>query len=78
LDLDDEDFEELADLYGVEPEEVEALWETIGDDLDFHGMTADELRSYVDDLYEQLSEEGWDLDVSDLWDMYYGYAPGAK
>ena len=73
--MDDEDLEELADLYGVEPEEVEALWETIGDDLSFDAMTHAELREYIDDLYDQLTEEGWDLDVSDLWDMYYGYTP---
>jgi len=73
--VDDEDLEELAELYGVEPEEVEALWETIGDDLDFAAMTHTELRDYIDELYETLTDEGWDLDVSDLWDMYYGYTP---
>jgi len=26
---------------------------------------------YLDDLAEAA-----DIDVSDLWDMYYGYAPG--
>lgn len=76
--MDYEDYEELADLYGVDPEDVEALWEAMGEDGDIgaDGLTQAELREYIDDLYEQLTEEGWDLDVSDLWDMYYGYTPG--
>lgn len=76
--MDDEDLEELAELYGVEPEDVEALWDAVGDDLEFGGMTQAELQEYIDDLFDQLTEEGWELEVSDLWDMYYGYAPGAK
>jgi len=30
----------------------------------------DDLEGYIDDLAELL-----DIDISDLWDMYYGYAP---
>jgi hypothetical protein len=30
-----------------------------------------ELREYLDELAAEA-----DIDVSDLWDMYYGYAPG--
>lgn len=75
--MDDEDLEEYADLWGVEPEDVEALLDTIELE-DFDAMTSDELRTYIDDLYDQLTEEGWDLDVSDLWDMYYGYTPGGE
>lgn len=76
--MDDDDFEELAELWGVEPQDVEALYLEIGSDLEFEGMTQDELRDYIDDLYDQLTAEGWDLDVSDLWDMYYGYIPGGE
>lgn len=75
--LDDE-FGELADLWGVEPEEVESLYEAIGGDaerLGSEGLTQAELRDYIDDLYDALVGEGWELDVSDLWDMYYGYTP---
>lgn len=76
--MDDEDFEEFAELWEVEPEDVEALYDVIGDDLDFGAMTKDELTSYIDDLYDALTEEGWDIDISDLWDMYYGYVPGGS
>lgn len=72
--FDDEDLEEYAELWGVNPAEVEAL----ADELDMapDEMTKDELSDYIDALYDALVDEGWDLDVSDLWDMYYGYAPG--
>ncbi len=72
--LDDSTVEEYAELWGVSPEEVEALSEEL--DLTPDEMSKDELRDYIDDLYDALTGEGWDLDVSDLWDMYYGYAPG--
>lgn len=32
----------------------------------------EELREYLDELAEAA-----DVDASDLWDMYYGYAPGS-
>lgn len=76
--MDDDDFEELADLWEVKPEDVEALYDAIGSDLEFEGLTQTELQAYIDDLYEQLTDEGWSLDVSDLWDMYYGYTPGGE
>ena len=75
-ELDDEDIDELADLWGVDAADVEALAEEI--DLSPDELTGEELRSYIDDLYEQLVDEGWELDVSDLWDMYYGYVPGSS
>ena len=71
----DEDDEELAELWGVGAEDVEALRDALDLD-DFDAMTHAELREYIDDLFDQLTADGWDLDVSDLWDMYYGYAPG--
>lgn len=76
--MDDDDFEELAELYGVTPEEVEALYDTLGDFESIDDLTQDELTAYIDDLYDALVAEGYDLDVSDLWDMYYGYTPGAS
>lgn len=76
LALDDDEVEEYAEMWGVEAAEVEALAEEL--DAAPDEMTKDELRDYIDDLYDVLVDEGWDLDVSDLWDMYYGYAPGAK
>lgn len=77
--MDDEDIEELAELYGVTPEEVEALYETLGDDFAPEDLTQDELTEYIDSLYDALVDAGWDdIDVSDLWDMYYGYTPGSS
>lgn len=72
--FDEDDVDEYAELWGVAPAEVEAL----ADELDMapDEMTKDELADYIDALYDALVDEGWDLDVSDLWDMYYGYAPG--
>lgn len=78
--MDDDDFEELAELYGVEPEDVEALYDTLGDFETAGDLTQEELTDYIDSLYDALVAEGWgdDLDVSDLWDMYYGYTPGSS
>lgn len=76
--MDDDDFEELAELYGVTPEEVEALYDTLGEEFNADDMTQEELTDYIDDLYDELVAEGYDLDVSDLWDMYYGYTPGSS
>ena len=73
--MDDDDLDEYAELWGVEPEDVEALFDAIEVE-DFDAKTSDELRTYIDDLYDALVDDGWELDVSDLWDMYYGYAPG--
>lgn len=73
---DDEDVEEIAELYGVSEAEAEALRDVL-DDFQYQDMTHGELRAYIDDLYDALTDEGWDLDVSDLWDMYYGYTPAA-
>ena len=72
--LDDGDISDLADMWGVNEADVEALAEEI--DLAPDEMTKDELRDYIDDLYDALVDEGWELDVSDLWDLYYGYVPG--
>lgn len=74
---EDDDLEEYAELWDVEPEDVEALFDVV-DLEDFGGMTQEELASYIDDLYDELIDEGFDLDVSDLWDMYYGYGPGGE
>lgn len=76
--MDDDDFEELAELYGVTPEEVEALYDALGEFESFDELTQEELADYIDDLYDALVAEGHDLDVSDLWDMYYGYTPGSS
>lgn len=75
LELDDDEVSDYAELWGVNEEDVEALAEEL--DAAPDEMTREELTEYVDDLYDALVDEGWELDVSDLWDMYYGYEPGS-
>lgn len=69
--LDDDELEEYAELWGVEPEDVEALAEAI--DLESEYMTDSELNDYLESLADEF-----DLDISDLYDMYYGYTPGGE
>ena len=76
IELDDDDLAEYAELWGVSTDEVEDLFEQL--DPDFETASLEEIRDYIDSLYEALEESGWDGDVSDLWDMYYGYEPGAR
>jgi len=76
IELDDDELEEYAELWGVSTDEVEDLFEQL--DPDFETASLEEIRDYIDSLYEALVESGWDGDVSDLWDMYYGYEPGAR
>ena len=76
IELDDDELEEYAELWGVSTGEVEDLFEQL--DPDFETASLEEIRDYIDSLYEALVESGWDGDVSDLWDMYYGYEPGAR
>jgi hypothetical protein len=39
--------------------------------------TQEELVDYLEELHDLLDNLGYDIDVSDLWDMYYGYTPGS-
>jgi ABC-type taurine transport system substrate-binding protein len=74
---DDEQASELAELYGVSEQEAEALLDAL-DEFELDELTHGELREYIDSLWGQLDSEGWDIDVSDLWDMYYGYTQGSS
>lgn len=65
------DIEDLAEALGVDPED---LAEELGIDIDddfWESFDPDEDPEVFDELAELL-----DLDVSDIYDMYYGYAPG--
>ena len=85
--MDDEDFEELAELYGVELELVEALYEEIERRAKLKrrrmrmiptvGKTK---RGFdiPDPDYMLEYAEAVDINVSDLYDMYYGYEPGYR
>ena len=76
IEVDEEELDELAELWGVSPDEVEDLLEVL--DIDFETMSLPEVATYIDSLYEALEEQGWDGELSDLWDLYYGYTPGAS
>lgn len=76
IELDEEELEELAELWNVSVDEVEDLLENISPD--FETMSLIEVRDYIDAMYEALEAAGWDGDLSDLWDMYYGYEPGSR
>lgn len=77
IELDEDELEEYAELWGVSVDEVEDLLEQISPDFDT--MTLVEVRDYIDSMYEALEAAGWDgLDLSDFWDMYYGYEPGSR
>lgn len=65
----DIDLEDLADALGVDAED---LAEDLGIDLEDDFWDAFEPGDDFDELAEIL-----DLDVSDIYDMYYGYEPGS-
>lgn len=66
--MDDDELEEWAELLGIDPDEVEDLIEA-GVELEPE-FSAAELGDYLESLAEAL-----DIDVSYLYDMFYGYAP---
>jgi len=69
--LDDEEFEEWSDILGIPVEDVEAMSEVV--DLGGQELSGPELASYLEELSELT-----DVDISDLYDMWYGYTPGGE
>ena len=75
---DADDAEEMAELWGVSADVAEDMLEALaGDNPDFDYTVGDssDLIAYIEDLYEALQEqygEDFDLELSDLWDLYYG------
>lgn len=74
--VDDDDIDELADLWGVEPEEVEALYDALLPDRDWFDpgspdFDSTRLTDYFDDIADEL-----DLDAGEFWELwnaiYYG------
>lgn len=74
IELSADELEEYADLWGVDVDDVESLFEEL-DAADAGDLSGPDLRDYIDSLHDALGDEGWDIDVSDLWDMYFGYEP---
>lgn len=91
--MDDDDAAEYAELWGVDLEDVYDIFEAMAyddarGDLDYADY--EERRDYasrgtpgsvdyredVADYLEGLADE-YDVDISDLYDMYYGYTEEA-
>lgn len=75
VDYDEEDIEEYAALWGVSYEEAEAVLEESTDvfanvPLDDYGRPDIDYMSELADLF--------DVEVSDLYDLYYGCTPGSS
>lgn len=71
-DIDDDDIEYYADLWGVEEREAEHYLEWIAE---FEDEGVDEYGNPDPDYMDWLAHE-FEIDISDLYDMYYGYIPG--
>lgn len=71
-DWDDDDIEELADLWNIDFEQAESVIDmadlVMGDIQDGEKPDPDYLEYLADML---------DVDVSDMYDMAYGYEPGS-
>lgn len=76
IELDEEELDEYAELWGVTPSEAEDLLAALPQDFDT--MSLPQVADYIDSLYEALEEQGWEGELSDLWDLYYGYSPGGS
>ncbi len=76
IEVDEEELEEYAELWGVSVDEVEDLLAAMPQDFELMALT--DVAEYIDSWYEALEAAGWDGEISDLWDMYYGYEPGSS
>lgn len=72
-DDEEELYEELAERWGVDPEDVEALQEALDFDLSLLEEIPLDDEGLPDDDYMNELADDLDLDISDLYDMYYGY-----
>lgn len=73
---DEEELEEWAEHWGVSVNEAEDLLEHLSESTDLYEPPLDDYgrpdADYMLDLADKI-----DIDVSDLYDMYYGYPPGS-
>lgn len=71
IDYDEEDLEEFAEEWGVTVNEAESILEQINEQDLFNVPVDDDGRP--DDDYMLELADYLDIDVSDLYDLYYGY-----
>lgn len=76
IDWDDDDVDDLAEDWGVEPELVEQFLEDWGG---LEAVDAFDITGHIDEYghpdpdYMQELADLYDIDISDLYDIYYGY-----
>lgn len=70
-ELDEDDMAGWAEVYGVPVSYIESLSEVF--DLETVQMDRSELADYLEDM---ATLTGFDL--SDLYDLYYGYGPSGE
>lgn len=62
-------YESMAEQWDIPVDVAESLV------FDVSVQTHAEVTEYIQDLYDALDALEYDIDISDLWDMYYGYPP---
>lgn len=73
--MDEEELEEWAEQWGITVDEAEDFFDYISESTDLFDPPLDDDGRPDDDYMLDLAE-ALDIDVSDLYDMYYGYGPG--
>ena len=76
VELDEDELESLAEHWGVSADDVEDLFEQVHESFEVSDLN--DVSEYLEALRDFLDELGYDVDISDLWDMYYGYTPGGE
>lgn len=76
-EYDEDELEEFAEDYGITVDEAEDLLDsiqetTVWEELDDLDPKSEEFRESMLELAEYI-----DVDVSDLYDLYYGYPIGS-
>lgn len=77
MQYDEDDIQEFADDHGITFDEAEDLLEEIDRDDIWDNIPLDEHDRPDIDYMTDLAEF-FDVDVSDLYDLYYGYVPGSS
>lgn len=72
---DEDELEEWAEQWGVSVDEAESILEYIEESSNLFDPPLDDYGHPDDDYMQELAEV-LDIDVSDLYDLYYGYTPG--
>lgn len=70
-DIDDDDIEYYAELWGVDDDDAEHYLDVIAEFEENNGYEGAPDPDYMEWLADEFG-----YDVSDLYDMYYGYTPG--